>query len=601
MVTSKLLDPLKISLDMNNPRFSLFQFENEEDIIDYLVQYEDIKSLALQIINNGYISLGERIIVSEYKKDKVLRHTVLEGNRRIAALKIIFTQTDRFTRSERDKISSLDKNDFLVNCDVINETERNSALFKITSKHIEGIKQWSATDKRIFYGNLFEKYKTQGKTSTEALNDIGKVTPESIAKVRNSLKKLHFLSQVHQAVKKTNPELNELSHLDTDVLTSRVYNRIRSDLNLKQDENFYLIAKNGKENEFEKILNTLGKAAWISKTLDTRSFSKQEMWTKILNDNVIVPNLDELIQSYLKSTSNMQVSPDSSSLQSPTLEDWPDTVKEINPESNSQITPLVDGNSDSNSESNIPKYRLFIVENTLNVSTNEYNLLNNIKILDDQSEEISNKSSLYSNVLFECANDNIAIKENKILPLSENGIYSIKVKFHSAEKFFSLVLNIPQKKKKKEIKNLFTSKWHHESTALLSSKEEYSNIVSVLNRLDDNKDISINSDNFVVIALLIRILIEYTSKAYWEKFRDDQRMPKDLPQIVSLISTHLFNTKIIGKETKKSFANGSDLETLNGQIHDYKSNISSITLETIFKSYQSYLDILFAELNKHNS
>lgn len=68
MIKSKLLDPRKIELDMNNPRFSLFNFENEKEVIDYLFKYEDIKTLALQIIKNGYITLGERVIALESLK-----------------------------------------------------------------------------------------------------------------------------------------------------------------------------------------------------------------------------------------------------------------------------------------------------------------------------------------------------------------------------------------------------------------------------------------------------------------------------------------------------------------------------------------------------
>ncbi|OTE84858.1 hypothetical protein B1K96_38470, partial [Escherichia coli] len=68
MVKSILLDPRDIALDMKNPRFSLFNFKNEKEVIDYLYEYEDIKTLALQIIRNGYISLGERVIVLESSK-----------------------------------------------------------------------------------------------------------------------------------------------------------------------------------------------------------------------------------------------------------------------------------------------------------------------------------------------------------------------------------------------------------------------------------------------------------------------------------------------------------------------------------------------------
>ncbi|MGK0563102.1 hypothetical protein ACSFCN_14345, partial [Enterococcus faecalis] len=62
-----------------------------------------------------------------------------------------------------------------------------------------------------------------------------------------------------------------------------------------------------------------------------------------------------------------------------------------------------------------------------------------------------------------------------------NGRYTIKVKFIDVEKSYSIFLKIPkQRKQQKEHKDLFSEKWFDDSVALLSSKEEYSNIVSVL-------------------------------------------------------------------------------------------------------------------------
>lgn len=242
---------------------------------------------------------------------------------------------------------------------------------------------------------------------------------------------------------------------------------------------------------------------------------------------------------------------------------------------------------------------MFISKQSIEVESLDYDLLQNIDILDENSNHISKNSSIFKSVIFKAEDNNIAIKGTRIMDLSENGRYKIKVEFFDVEKSFSLFLKIPRKRKQtKEHNDLFSNKWFDDSVALLSSKEEYANIVSVLKCLSENKDISKNSDNFVMLSFLIRILVEYSSKAYWDKYRSGQNTPSTLTTYISNISTDLYNKKIINKEEKKSFSNGNDLETLNGQIHDYKSNISSISIETIFKSYKIYLDKLFLELNK---
>ena len=73
MANTVRLNPLEIKLDIENPRFSLFNYQTEDDIINHLIEFENVKELALQMINNGYMTLGERLIVleSEAKGKKI--------------------------------------------------------------------------------------------------------------------------------------------------------------------------------------------------------------------------------------------------------------------------------------------------------------------------------------------------------------------------------------------------------------------------------------------------------------------------------------------------------------------------------------------------
>ena len=180
MFDTVVLNPLEIDLDFNNPRFSMFDFDTEEDIIRYLIDFEKIKELAFQIVENGYNTIGERVIVLKSGTTEKVRYTVLEGNRRIASLKLLFQYSSLLTSSERKKIEQLNLNikDFEVRCDVVEEDARDEALFKISAKHVDGIKTWSATDKRVFYHNLYIQYRKKGLSSDESLEKINSITPE---------------------------------------------------------------------------------------------------------------------------------------------------------------------------------------------------------------------------------------------------------------------------------------------------------------------------------------------------------------------------------------------------------------------------------------
>lgn len=595
IVKTKVLDPTIINLDMNNPRFSEFHFKNESEVIDYLIEYENIKSLALQMIKNGYITLGERLIVLETIENKKKKYIVLEGNRRIAALKIIFKESNRFNSIERKKIDNLNKSNYMVDCDIINDSEKDEARFKITAKHIDGINNWHPTDKRVFYDTLFTQYRKNDKSSEDAINAIEKITPETKQKIKNALEKQRFLSSIYNEVKVTAPDLEPLSHLHSDVLISRVQNRLKDTLVLTVDEDFNIVYKKEKEAEYKAILRALGKATWIDKTLDTRSYSTQQMWHKILKEDKVVPGLSTLIEKYNseKPSDGNKLGQRISQLETSKKQDIFDG-KDLPTTNNDQSREIIQ----TNYKKNI--YKLFLCNQHVEVTTFDYYLTENIKILDENNNEISKSSSVFDNITFSADNKNIAIKDNKILNVSENGEYNIRVKFYDIEKTFSLLLKIPIKNKNNRYNDdeLFSEKWFLHSTTLLSSKEEYNNITAVLNCLNKNKHINKNPDNFVMLSCLIRILIEYTSKAYWNKYKIDQKKPSSLPIYINQISNNLYNNKIITKEQKKSFSTGNDLEILNAKIHDYSSNISAITIKTIFKAYKNYLYVLFKQLNK---
>jgi hypothetical protein len=76
------LDPAELKLDLENPRMPDSHFENEDDAILYLADNADVSELVQSIATSGWL---------DYEPLIVLRatNTVLEGNRRMAALRII--------------------------------------------------------------------------------------------------------------------------------------------------------------------------------------------------------------------------------------------------------------------------------------------------------------------------------------------------------------------------------------------------------------------------------------------------------------------------------------------------------------------------------
>src|SRR5579862_424129 len=143
--------PLKsVYLDPNNPRFvgPLSKWVEDEDIDLEKVQEEarrllvrdyDVDKLRMNMEVNGYLPI-DRIVVRRFKNDKFV---VLEGNRRVAAAKMIGqVATDGSAVSDEVLRSLVD-----IPCLEYVGGEQDAAWIFQGLRHITGITEWSAYNK----------------------------------------------------------------------------------------------------------------------------------------------------------------------------------------------------------------------------------------------------------------------------------------------------------------------------------------------------------------------------------------------------------------------------------------------------------------------
>lgn len=598
MFDTVVLNPLEINLDFNNPRFSMFDFNTEEEIIRYLINFEQIKELAFQIVDNGYNTIGERIIVLKSGTSEKARYTVLEGNRRIASLKLLFQYSFLLTSSERKKIeqSNLNIKDFKVSCDVVKEDTKDEALFKISAKHVDGIKTWSATDKRVFYHNLYTQYRKKGLSSDESLEKINSITPEGKAAIRNSIKQLNYLTAVHNATKIYKPDLEKLAHLDTDVLVSRVLRPLIKDLHLEFNDEFEAVVKN--EKTYHEILGLLGKAVWIDKKLDTRVFSKQEQWNKIIIDNKVIPGLAEKIIEYKDYENNTSFKNEITNNHQRNDK----KNKENSEESNKRASDLSVGtqnnviNNDDNQKQD-RKYKFLVPNEPVTIDQKNYNLTDCITLFDNLEDEVPRQSSEYNNILVSCTHRNIVIQNNIINSMSENGNYTIDVEYAEEIKHFQIFLNIEVNTQQQDHQVLFNQQWFDESLSKLSSNPKYFKICGVIRNIQKYNSLSDNNDEYIVLTFLLRALLEYTAKAYVDLFLT-KKTDGNLSSLIVTVKGQLSDKKLLNREEAKALKNTNDIEILNGLIHDYGTAISSIDVRTTCKKYQKYFLVLFDRLSE---
>ena len=149
----KTLHPDELTLDQENPRFGLSSAEDEPSALRVLLEKANLKELWDSISERGYEPFEP--LVATYE-DKEL--VVLEGNRRLAAVKFILNPDLTENKSTKRRIPRLDK-DKLNSCKnlpVLIVDNRAQAAGYIGFKHVNGPTRWSSLAKAKFGVDFFE-------------------------------------------------------------------------------------------------------------------------------------------------------------------------------------------------------------------------------------------------------------------------------------------------------------------------------------------------------------------------------------------------------------------------------------------------------------
>lgn len=141
---------------MNNPRFS-YQITdkklNQTDIVKYLIANHKVYELAKDIATNGYM-LGEEPFVCKEGNSFV----VLEGNRRVAACKVLLNPYKYLTKIKAQNILSY--NSEIEKLDCYLAPTRKDADFIIYRRH-NGVplERWNKISQDAYFYNLFNVQK----------------------------------------------------------------------------------------------------------------------------------------------------------------------------------------------------------------------------------------------------------------------------------------------------------------------------------------------------------------------------------------------------------------------------------------------------------
>ena len=169
MSSFDVLDVDLLQFDKDNPRLpTSVRGDDEVSILKYLATKTSIENLMSSIGENGFFS-GEAIVVTLQESGK---YTVIEGNRRLAALRLLQDPT-------LVKIASIDRaankaNNKPTRVPVYVVQSREDTLQYLGFRHISGVQRWDPLAKARYLESLFGR--TQGEPQqryTSVAREIG--------------------------------------------------------------------------------------------------------------------------------------------------------------------------------------------------------------------------------------------------------------------------------------------------------------------------------------------------------------------------------------------------------------------------------------------
>jgi hypothetical protein len=151
-VRLKRLPVRDLDLDPLNPRLVVPASASQTDLVTLLYEEESLDELVPSFLENGYFEEEPLVVVPQGK-----RHTVVEGNRRLAALKLLLEPTlrRRVRATDWPKLTSAQKNALeVVPCVIY--SRRELVLPFLGYRHITGAKKWAPFQKARFVAQLLD-------------------------------------------------------------------------------------------------------------------------------------------------------------------------------------------------------------------------------------------------------------------------------------------------------------------------------------------------------------------------------------------------------------------------------------------------------------
>ena len=181
-------------LDLENPRFGFLEVKTEEEALSVLAEQANLKELWDSISSQGWLQLEPMVCIPS--ENDVGKFVVIEGNRRLAALKTLLDPSILDTRLQKrvPKLSAESKTS-LQSIEITVVPDRRSADAYVGFKHVNGPSSWGSLPKAKFAADMFRRYATAGDPPETALKRVTDALGDTSASMLRMLVAYEVLQQ----------------------------------------------------------------------------------------------------------------------------------------------------------------------------------------------------------------------------------------------------------------------------------------------------------------------------------------------------------------------------------------------------------------------
>ncbi len=180
----------QLDLDAANPRLPEGIDSSQESLLQYVFRKGNLRELAESFLDNGFFEAERLIVIDSGEED---RYTVVEGNRRLAALKTMHGELGDVSLTDgRPNQEQLDALTEIPCLKVANHAEVDQYL---AYRHIGGMKTWSAEARARFTKRMVDQI---AEDDPNPFRSVGRQVGSNTQGVRNSYLAISILEYARQ-------------------------------------------------------------------------------------------------------------------------------------------------------------------------------------------------------------------------------------------------------------------------------------------------------------------------------------------------------------------------------------------------------------------